>query len=94
MELIPIGDIRRTQSASIISIYFYVLMENRTQVVHKAYEIELIVIKKETPAIKDRLPIKFISYFAFSNRYTPFHFEKYLKSDSGRAFLKKYDITR
>jgi predicted GIY-YIG superfamily endonuclease len=44
------------------------------------------------PATKDRLPIKLISYFAFSNKYTAFNFEKYLKSGSGRAFLKRHEI--
>ncbi|MBI5448707.1 GIY-YIG nuclease family protein [Candidatus Gottesmanbacteria bacterium] len=48
--------------------------------------------KGNVPATKNRLPIKLISYFAFSNKYTAFNFEKYLKSGSGRAFLKKHDI--
>jgi putative endonuclease len=48
--------------------------------------------KGSVPATKDRLPIKLISYFAFSNKYIAFNFEKYLKSGSGRAFLKKHDI--
>ncbi|HKC04447.1 MAG TPA: GIY-YIG nuclease family protein [Patescibacteria group bacterium] len=43
----------------------------------------------QVPATKDRLPIKLESYFAFSNKYKAFDFEKYLKSGSGRAFLKK-----
>lgn len=48
--------------------------------------------KGQVPATKARLPIKLISYFAFSNKYTAYDFEKYLKSGSGRAFLKKHDI--
>lgn len=44
------------------------------------------------PATKDRRPLKLISYFAFTNKYTAFNFEKYLKSGSGRAFLKKHEI--
>ena len=43
-------------------------------------------------ATKNRLPVKLISYFAFSNKYTAFNFEKYLKSGSGRAFLKKHKL--
>ncbi len=43
-------------------------------------------------ATKDRLPIKLVSYFAFFNKYTAFNFEKYLKSGSGRAFLKKHKL--
>jgi putative endonuclease len=42
------------------------------------------------PATKSLLPIELISYFAFSNKYTAFKFEKYLKSGSGRAFMKKH----
>lgn len=48
--------------------------------------------KGNVPATKDRLPIKLTAYFVFSNKYTAFNFEKYLKSGSGRAFLKKHDI--
>jgi len=46
------------------------------------------------PATADRLPVKLVAYFAFSNKYTAFNFEQYLKSGSGRAFLKKHDIIR
>jgi putative endonuclease len=46
----------------------------------------------QVPATKNRLPIKLIAYFAFSNKYTAFNFKKYLKSGSGRAFLKKHEI--
>ena len=42
------------------------------------------------PATKERLPVKLNSYFAFSNKYTAYNFEKYLKSGSGRAFMKKH----
>ena len=41
-------------------------------------------------ATKPLLPITLISYFAFSNKYIAFNFEKYLKSGSGRAFMKKH----
>jgi putative endonuclease len=43
-------------------------------------------------ATKDRLPAKLICYFAFSSKYTAFNFEKYLKSGSGRAFIKKHSL--
>jgi len=38
---------------------------------------------------KDKIPLKLIGYFAFSDKYKAFFFEKYLKSGSGRAFLNK-----
>jgi putative endonuclease len=44
------------------------------------------------PATKDRLPVELLLYFAFKNKYKAFDFEKYLKSGSGRAFLKKHLI--
>lgn len=42
------------------------------------------------PTTAKRLPIKLISYAVFSNKYTAFNFEKYLKSGSGRSFIKKH----
>lgn len=44
----------------------------------------------EISTTKTRLPVRLIAYFAFSNKYTAFNFEKYLKSGSGRAFIKKH----
>lgn len=46
--------------------------------------------KGYVPATKDHLPITLTAYFAFSNKYTAFNFEKYLKSGSGRAFAQKH----
>jgi len=46
--------------------------------------------KGYVPATKTRLPVELISYFAFQNKYTAYNFEKYLKSGSGRAFLRKH----
>jgi predicted GIY-YIG superfamily endonuclease len=48
--------------------------------------------KGHVPATKELRPVKLINYFAFSNKYTSFNFEKYLKSGSGRAFMKKHSI--
>ena len=41
---------------------------------------------------KDRLPVKLVAYIALQNKYTAFNLEKYLKSGSGRAFIKKHRI--
>jgi putative endonuclease len=41
------------------------------------------------PATKDIRPAKLITFIAFSDKDKAFEFEKYLKSGSGRAFLKK-----
>ena len=42
------------------------------------------------PATADRLPVKLIFYFAHKNKYKAFEFEKYLKTGSGRSFVKKH----
>jgi len=42
------------------------------------------------PATKDRLPVKLEFYVAMPDKYKAFEFEKYLKSGSGRAFIKKH----
>ena len=42
------------------------------------------------PATSDRLPVKLDFYIALENKYKAFAFEKYLKSGSGRAFIKKH----
>jgi len=42
------------------------------------------------PATKDRRPVVLIAYFAFNDKYIAYNFERYLKSGSGRVFLKKH----
>jgi predicted GIY-YIG superfamily endonuclease len=44
------------------------------------------------PATKERRPLKLDVYLAFKDKYKAFNFEKYLKSGSGRAFMKKHLI--
>ena len=41
------------------------------------------------PATKNRLPVQLETYIVFKDKYRAYDFEKYLKSGSGRAFLKK-----
>lgn len=36
-----------------------------------------------------RLPLQLLTYIAFSDKYKAYHFEKYLKSGSGKAFTYK-----
>ena len=43
-------------------------------------------------ATAQRLPIKLVFYFALNDKYKAFEFEKYLKSGSGRAFIKRHLI--
>ena len=44
------------------------------------------------PTTRDRLPVELICYFVFQDKYKAYAFEKYLKSGSGRAFMKKHLI--
>jgi predicted GIY-YIG superfamily endonuclease len=46
--------------------------------------------KGRVPATAKRLPIELEFYFAIEDKYKAFQFEKYLKSGSGRAFIKKH----
>lgn len=46
--------------------------------------------KGQVPATAIRLPVKLDFYFAVQDKYKAFEFEKYLKSGSGRAFVKKH----
>jgi putative endonuclease len=48
--------------------------------------------KGQIPATKNRIPTQLVSYIACSNKYTAFNFEKYLKTGSGRAFIKKHKL--
>ena len=48
--------------------------------------------KGHVPATASRFPVELISYVAISDKYKAFEFEKYLKSGSGRAFIKKHFI--
>ncbi|MBI2012281.1 GIY-YIG nuclease family protein [Candidatus Daviesbacteria bacterium] len=48
--------------------------------------------KGQIPATKNRLPIKLHAYFAFKNQDIAFKFEKYLKTGSGRAFIRKHQF--
>jgi len=43
-------------------------------------------------ATKNRGPVELYCYFAFQDKYLGFNFEKYLKSGSGRSFIKKHLI--
>ncbi len=41
---------------------------------------------------KDKLPVQCVASFGFPDRYKAYAFEKYLKSGSGRAFMKRHLI--
>jgi predicted GIY-YIG superfamily endonuclease len=43
-------------------------------------------------ATKDLLPVQLITYTAFIDKYKAYEFEKYLKSGSGRSFIKKHFV--
>jgi len=43
-------------------------------------------------ATKNRLPVRLIAVISIRNKYSAFNLEKYFKSGSERAFLKKHKI--
>lgn len=46
--------------------------------------------KGYVPATKNLRPWKLVAYFAFNNEKIAFKFEKYLKTGSGREFIKRH----
>ena len=44
---------------------------------------------REVSFTASRLPIELITYTVFNDMYRAYHFEKYLKSGSGHAFMNK-----
>lgn len=42
----------------------------------------------QVPATRDRLPVELDFYFAIEDKGKAFEFEEYLKTGSGRAFVK------
>lgn len=73
--------------------YVYILKcgdgSNYTGCTHDLRERYLRHLKGQVPATKPVLPVELVFYCAFSDKYKAFSFEKYLKSGSGRAFMKK-----
>ena len=45
--------------------------------------------QKQVLYTSTRLPVKLVTYIAFSEKHKAFEFEKYLKSGSGKAFSNK-----
>lgn len=44
------------------------------------------------PATENRRPVQLITCVVFNDKHRAFEFEKYLKSGSGRAFIKRHLI--
>lgn len=42
------------------------------------------------PATSDRLPVELVTSTNFKDKYKAYEFEKYLKTGSGRAFMKRH----
>ncbi|TAK58631.1 GIY-YIG nuclease family protein [Patescibacteria group bacterium] len=47
-------------------------------------------MKGQVLATRERLPVALEFYVAIADKYKAFEFEKYLKSGSGRAFIKRH----
>jgi len=46
--------------------------------------------KGQVSFTKPRLPVKLVLYAAFQDKYKAYSFESYLKTGSGRAFMRKH----
>jgi putative endonuclease len=46
-------------------------------------------IKGQVPATLSRLPVILVFYSGFKDKYKAYEFEKYLKTGSGRVFIRK-----
>jgi putative endonuclease len=46
-------------------------------------------VEGQVPATANNRPVELIFYCAFVNKYKALNFEKYLKSGSGNAFMRK-----
>lgn len=49
--------------------------------------------KGQVNVTKNRLPIELDFYIALNDRHLAFNLEKYLKSGSGRAFIKRHFVS-
>ena len=83
--------------ARITSMYYvYVLKcSNETLYVGYTNNLEKRIKRhntKQVLATKNRTPVEITTYIAFQNKYSAYNFEKYLKSGSGRSFLKRHLI--
>ena len=86
--------LRRDKSAIINYVYYAYLLrcaDNKTYIGSTQDLKDRFRRHKSgfVPATKNRLPVILHFYMAFQDKYKAFNFEKYLKSGSGRAFLKK-----
>lgn len=73
-------------------VYLLICSDNRTYVGCTGNLKERLERHKRgyISATKKRLPVELLNYFAFNDEQKAFKFEKYLKSGSGRALLKRH----
>jgi len=73
--------------------YVYILMcSNNKSYVGYTQDLKARLARHNNgyvPATKNIRPVTLKTYIAFTDQYKAISFEKYLKSGSGRAFLKK-----
>jgi predicted GIY-YIG superfamily endonuclease len=48
--------------------------------------------KGQIGATANKLPVELISYIAINDKIKAFEFERYLKSGSGRSFIKRHIV--
>ncbi|HLD25724.1 MAG TPA: GIY-YIG nuclease family protein [Candidatus Andersenbacteria bacterium] len=84
--------LRRDKSASMNYVYILKCSDNRYYVgcTNNLKDRINRHEKGHIPATVDRLPVELTHYSAFLNSHQAFAFEKYLKSGSGRSFMKRH----
>ena len=89
------GGLRRTKSVSGRKIMYYVYLletKNKGTYIGCTTKLKERIVRHRNgyvPATKNLRLIKLKLFIVFTNKYKAYNFEKYLKSGSGRAFLKK-----
>ncbi|MFA5644504.1 MAG: GIY-YIG nuclease family protein [Patescibacteria group bacterium] len=73
--------------------YIYILKCKDGYYVGCTVNIKNRIIKHkegQIPSTSRRLPVKLDFYICFKDKIKAFNFEKYLKSGSGRSFIKRH----
>ena len=90
MDAVHSAERRRVQNV----YYVYILLcSNKKTYVGCTTDIDRRLVDHNSgkiPYTQPLRPVILLSYFAITDKYRAFEFEKYLKSGSGRAFMAKH----
>jgi len=77
--------------------YVYILKSLKDNGIYTGYTTDIEDrqnrhFKGQVTATKNRLPLELVVYFTFPDKSKATKFERYLKTGSGRAFIRKHFI--